>query len=176
MACPLPVDIENSLQHSFSLCRCLLHIWVLLSCFPEDFCSLHWTTAFQLLFSHVHFIFKLSDTCVADSASWDPFQPATIFLWLCVLLGSLGLSLLGLGCFLSALPWNETSIVAEPFLDWEKQQGYFMYLVRDTSVCKIMDFFCYNIACSCLQCCVPFPKQLRISHMEFHLDSIFLIF
>lgn len=80
-------------------------------------------------------------TRVADSASWDPFQPSTIFLWLCVLLGSLGLSLLGLGCFLSALPWNETSIVAEPFLDWEKQQGYFMYLVRDTSVCIIMDFF-----------------------------------
>lgn len=36
--------------------------------------------------------------------------------------------------------------------------------------------FFYNIVCSCLQFCVPFPNQLCISHMEFHLDSIFLIF
>lgn len=86
MACPLPVDMENS----FSLCRNLLHIWGLLSHFPEDFCSLHWTTAFHLLFSHVHFIFKLNDMCVADSASWDPFQPSTIFLCSVCCWGPLG--------------------------------------------------------------------------------------
>lgn len=108
MACPLPVDMQNSLQHSFSLCRNLLHIWGLLSHFPEDFCSLHWTTAFHLLFSHVHFIFKLNDMCVADSASWDPFQPSTIFYALCFVGVPWALST-GSGIFFkcSALKWDQ---------------------------------------------------------------------
>lgn len=88
------------------------------------------------------------------------------FFVLCVLLGSLGLSPLGLGYFLSALPWNETNIVAEAFVAWEKQQGYFMYLEHDTSVCIIMDFllkyclFMPAILCTISQPAVHFPHGI----------------
>lgn len=96
-----------------------------------------------------------------DSASWDPFYTSLQCFVVCALLGSLGLSPFGLGSFWSTLPQNEPNIAAEAFLDWEEQQGYFMYLVRDTPVCTHLYNhvgFWYNIYCSCLHFWVQFPN------------------
>lgn len=155
----------SSLQKSFTYLRLIIVFPLRLLCStPNNWLSSalsSWQCYFQVEW-HMRGWF-----CLLRSLS----ALCIFFLWLCVLLGSLGLS---------QLVWASLKRIASKWAQccsW-RAAGLFHVSLRDTPACIPScrrGLYWHGTACSCLHFCVRFPNQLCVPRMEFHLDSISLI-